>query len=95
MIQMIQFALISIGIGTLFSVPGILLGYYLKKKHIAPNRSWLSIIYCVILTFVKRIWLPNAPFGWFVFFLIAGSTLAVYRMDMYRASKNAKINRSS
>lgn len=88
MMEAIQFILISLGIGILFSIPGILLGYWLKKKNIAPNRSWSSIIHCLILTFVTRIWLPDAPFFWFAFFLLAGSTLGVYRMDIYWAKRS-------
>lgn len=83
MLEIIQFTLVTIGIAAIFSVPGILLGYWLNKKGIAPNRSLLSILYCLCLTFVQRIWLPAAPFWGLAFFLLAGSTLGVYRMDFY------------
>jgi hypothetical protein len=90
MIQTIQFTLISLGIGISFSVPGILLGYWLKKNHIAPNRSWLSIIYCVVLVFIKHIWLPDLSFHWLALILLAGSTLGIYRMDIYWAITSKK-----
>jgi glucan phosphoethanolaminetransferase (alkaline phosphatase superfamily) len=90
MIQTTQFILTSLGIGMLFSVPGILLGYWLKKKNIAPNRSLLTIIFCVVLTFVKRIWIPDLALHWFALVLLTGSTLGVYRMDFYWAASPKK-----
>ena len=91
MIETIQFVLSSLVIGVLFSIPGILFGYWLKKKNIAPNRWLLTIVFCVILVFVKRIWLPDLSFYWFGLLLIAGSTFGLYRMDFYWAtSKKSK-----
>jgi uncharacterized membrane protein len=90
MIQTIQFILTSVGIGMLFSIPGILLGYYLKKNNIAPNRSWLTIILCIISTFAKRIWLPDLSYYWFALFLLLGSTLGIYRMDIHWAITSKK-----
>ena len=86
MIELLQFTLITLTIAMLFSVPGILLGYWLKKKQLAPNRSLLTIIFCVVLVFVQRIWLPNLPFYWLALVLLVGSTLGVYRMDLYWAT---------
>lgn len=86
MIEGILFVLSSLVIGTLFSIPGILFGYWLKRKNIAPNRWLLTIVFCVILVFVKRIWLPNLSFYWFGLILVAGSTLGLYRMDIYWAA---------
>jgi hypothetical protein len=65
MVQLILFVLTSIGIGLLFSILGILLGFWLEKNHKAPNRYWLTIILCLVSTFVKRIWLPDLSFFWF------------------------------
>jgi hypothetical protein len=82
-----QFILTSLGIGILFSLPSIILGYWLKKKNIAPNRSLLTIIFCIVLTFVKRILTPDLAFHWFALILLIGSTLGVYRMDFYWAGE--------
>jgi hypothetical protein len=90
MIQIIQFTFTSLGIGLLISVPGILLGYWLKKKNIAPNRSLLTIIFCVVLTFVKRIWISDLALHWFALVLLTGSTLGVYQMDIYWAASSKK-----
>ena len=90
--ETIMFALTSIAIGLLFSIPGVTLGYWLKKKNLGTNRSLLTIIFCVTLTFAKRIWVPDLPFHWFVLVLFLSSTLGIYRMDMYWATTSKKIN---
>lgn len=90
MIEIIQFVLVSLLIGVLLSIPGVLFGYWLKKRNIAPNRWLLTIIFCVVLVFAKRIWLPNLSYYWFSLILIAGSALGLYRMDIYWASKKSK-----
>lgn len=91
MIEKILFVLSSLVIGIFFSVPGILFGYWLKRKNIAPNRWLLTIVFCVILAFVIRIWLPGLSYFWFGLILVAGSTLGLYRMDIYwAASRKSK-----
>ncbi len=84
MFQIFQFILISLGIGLLLSVPGILLGYSMKKKHVAPNYSWFTTILCIVMVFVKRIWLSDLSFYWLTLFLVAGTTIGMYRIDIYR-----------
>lgn len=88
LLQIINITITSFGIGILFSIPGVLLGYWLKNKNLAPNRSLLTIIFCVVLTFIKRIWMPDLAIHWFALILLTGSTLGVYRMDMYWAKKS-------
>jgi len=87
MINAMIFGLISIGIGTLFAIPAIALGYWLHKSHIAPNRFGLSLLFCVVMVFIKRIWFPSLPYGLLGLIAILGSTLGVYRMDIYWAIK--------
>ena len=88
--ETIKFALTSLVIGLLFSIPGVTLGYWLKTKNMAPNRSLLTVIFCVVLTFAKRIWVPDLPFHWFALVLLLGSTLGIYRMDLYWATTSKK-----
>ena len=90
MIETVQFTLTTMGIGILFSIPGILLGYWLKKTNRAPNRSWLTIIFCIVLTFIKRIWLTDSSYYGLALILLAGSTLGVYQMDIYWATSSKK-----
>ena len=85
MIDLTWFVVITLVIGLLYSVPGVLLGYWLEKKYVAPNRSFISISFCVVLVFIQRIWLPNVSFHWLALVLLTGSTLGVYRMDIYWA----------
>ena len=80
------FVLTTIIIGISFALPGIILGYWLKRTGKAPNRGWLSLIFCLILVFVKRIWFPELSYLLLGVILILGSTIGVYRMDIYWAS---------
>jgi hypothetical protein len=89
MIEKIHFVLVTLLVGVLLSVPGVLFGSWLKKKNIAPNRWLLTIIFCMVLVFAKRIWLPNLSYYWFSLILIVGSTVGLYRMDIYWAFKKS------
>ena len=88
MIDVIASILTSIILGFVFAIPSIFLGYWLQKIGKAPNRAWLSIFFCIVLSFIKQIWLSELSWGWFALLVIAGSTLGIYRMDFYWASKN-------
>jgi hypothetical protein len=89
MTEKILSILISIGVGFLLAIPALILGYWLGKTGKAPNRSWASLFFCVVMSLVNQFLFTGAPFKWFVLLTIAGSTLGVYRMDMYWASKDA------
>jgi len=82
MIREIFFVLTSLGIGILYSIPALILGYWLKK-HGKPNRYLLSLLFCIFLTFVKRIWLSDLSYYWLALITVTGSTIGVYRMDIY------------
>lgn len=90
MINTVISTLTSIGIGTLFAIPGIILGYWLKKAGIAPNRAWLSLIVCVALALIRQFGVPSLTYGWLALISIAGSTLGIYRMDIYEAATQEK-----
>jgi hypothetical protein len=90
MANTITFGLISLGIGILFSIPALVLGHWLKKVHDIPNRFLLSLLFCVVLVFVKRIWLPDLSYYWLALIIVAGSTVGVYRMDIYWAITQPK-----
>jgi hypothetical protein len=83
MINILIFGFISIGIGVLFAIPGIILGCWLEKSNLAPNRCWLSLIFCVVLVLIKRIWFPDLSYFILGVLIILGSTVGVYRMDIY------------
>lgn len=85
MYNIIIFSLVSIGIGILFALPGISLGIILKKYQIAPNRLWGVLMLSIIFVFIKRIWFTDLSYNWFSFILILGTTVGVYRMDIYWA----------
>jgi hypothetical protein len=89
MTEKILSILISIGVGFLLAIPALILGYWLGKTGKAPNRSWASLFFCVVMSLVNQFLFPGTPFRWFALIAIAGSTLGVYRMDMYWASKDA------
>ena len=95
MFNIIESLLVSVGVGTVLSIPALILGYWLKKTGKAPNRSRLSLLLCIVLTFIKEIWMPGLSYGWFAFLLISGSTLGIYRMDWYWASKKTNGSSSS
>jgi hypothetical protein len=90
MSNILIFGITTIIIGGLFAIPGIILGYELEKSHKAPNRGWLSLIFCMVLVFIKRIWFPDLSYYLLAIILILGSTLGVYRMDIYWAINRAK-----
>ena len=94
MADIIASSLISIGVGVLLALPALALGYWLQKTGRAPNRSWFSLFFCLVFAFIKQIWLPGLSYSWLALILIAGSTLGVYRMDIYWASKNANNSNS-
>lgn len=88
MLQTIEDVLITIGIGLLYSIPSILLGFWLEKKQIAPNRYLLSIIMCVILCLALRFFdSADLLTVWVALLFITGSTVGIYRMDIYWAIK--------
>jgi hypothetical protein len=87
MLDILTSILVSIGTGVLFAIPGIVLGFWLKKSGVAPNRSWLSLLFCVVLAFIQQFWLSSLAYGWLALISIIGSTLGVYRMDIYWAIK--------
>ena len=93
MINTIISILTSIGIGTLFAIPGIILGYWLKKAGIAPNHSWLSLLVCVALALIRQFWVPSLTYGGLALISIAGSILGVYRMDIYQAATQEKLQK--
>ena len=88
MVDMLLFGLISLGLGLLFSIPSVVLGFWLERSNIAPNRFWLSLLFCIVLVFVKRIWFPDLSYYWLALIVIMGSTIGVYRMDIYWAINN-------
>jgi uncharacterized membrane protein len=90
MTNMIAFVLIPVGIGALLAIPAIALGYWLEKCHAAPNRSWLSLLFCIAMMLIKGIWFPSVPYLVVAVIAILGSTLGVYRMDIYWAIKRDK-----
>jgi hypothetical protein len=65
MSNLIETILISVGAGVLFAIPAMILGYWLKKIGAAPNRSLLSLGFCIVLTLIKQIWMPDLSDGWF------------------------------
>jgi hypothetical protein len=87
MLDILISILISIGTGVLFAIPAIVLGFWLKKAGIAPYRSWLSLLFCVVLAFIRQFWLLNLAYGWLALLSVIGSTLGVYRMDIYWSIK--------
>lgn len=88
MLQIIAEILVTIGIGLLYSIPSILLGFWLEKKQIAPNRYLLSIILCVVLCLALRFFASAELLtDWVALLFITGSTVGIYRMDIYWAIK--------
>ena len=81
--------LISISVGILLAIPALILGYWLGKTGKAPNRSLASLFFCIAMSLVNQFLFTGTPFKWLALIAIAGSTLGVYRMDMYWASKDA------
>jgi hypothetical protein len=88
MAEIIVSILISIGIGFLLAIPALTLGYWLGKTGKAPNRSLASLFFCLVMSLVNQFLFTGAPFKWFALLTIAGSTLGVYRMDLYWTSKD-------
>ena len=89
MTEIIVSILISIGVATFLAIPALTLGYWLGKTGKAPNRSLASLLFCIVMSLVNQFLFTGAPFRWFALIAVAGSTLGVYRMDMYWASKDA------
>ena len=79
------FILNSIGIGLLFSIPGIIIGFWLEKNKCAPNRYRLSILFCIVIVGIQRLQFPSLPFHWLALILLIGSTIGVYRRDIFWA----------
>lgn len=90
MIDYLSFGITTIGIGILFAIPATILGYWLEKSEVAPNRFWLSLIFCIVSVLIKRIWFPDISYYIFGSMIILGSTLGVYRMDIYWAVRQEK-----
>ncbi len=76
-------ALITVGLGALFTVPAVLLGFWLQKTRKAPNRWIASGLMSVAVVLFKLLWVAGMPYGFFVFLIVLASTLGVYRMDIY------------
>ncbi len=76
--------LTSLGLGALLSIPAVALGYWLQKTNRAPNRSVVSVLFCIGAVLLKLIWLKNLPCEIVVLFALLASTLGVYRTDIYR-----------
>ena len=87
MLNLLTFSLISLGYGLLFALPGICVGIVLERYKIAPNRLWMVLVTSVLFVFIKRIWFENLSYSWFALILIAGTTIGIYRMDIYWAIK--------
>jgi hypothetical protein len=86
----VSFILVSLGLGILFAIPGILFGFWLRKLDIAPNRYYLVIPFSVFFVFIKRIWFSELSIAWFALILITATTLGIYRMDLYWATRQGK-----
>ncbi len=83
MTHIVASILISICVGLLFAIPGMILGYWLNKAGLAPNRGWFSIIFCVTLSLLHQFWLTNLSYSWLALISITGSTIGAYSMDIY------------
>jgi hypothetical protein len=90
MLHIIESGLVSVVLGALFAIPGIILGFWLKRTQLAPNRSWLSLTLCIVLAVIQQFWLPNLTYFWLALISVVGSTLGVYRMDIYWAINQTK-----
>ena len=90
MVSTIIFGLTSLGLGIFFAIPAIVLGFWLERVHSMTNRFWLSMLFSIVLVFVKQIWLPELSYYWLALIVIAGSTVGVYRMDIYWAVNQSR-----
>lgn len=90
MIDFLVFGITSLGLGVLLSIPGLILGYLLEKSQVSPNRYWLSLIFCTALVLLRRVWFPEISNVLLGIIVIIGSTLGVYRMDIYWAFMKLK-----
>jgi hypothetical protein len=89
MTEIVVSIIVSVGIGFLLSIPALILGFWLGKTGKVPNRSLASLFFCVAMSLVNQFLFTGVPFKWLALIAIAGSTLGVYRMDMYWVSKGA------
>jgi hypothetical protein len=81
--DLLRLTILALGGGFLLAMPGIIIGYCLQKKRKLANRAGFSLFFCIVLVLIREIWLPNLSFSWLALISIAGSTLGVYRMDIY------------
>ena len=85
MTNLLMFIIVSVLIGILFAIPGMVLGFWLEKSHKAPNRSFSSLFVCISAVFILRILTPDLSYLPVGIILILASTLGVYNMDIYDA----------
>jgi len=90
MIRLIELVITSLGLGLLLSIPGLILGYLLEKSKALPNRYCLTFIFCAVLVLIKHLWFSEISNILFGIIVIIGSTLGVYRMDIYWAFMKMK-----
>lgn len=90
MIETIISGLTLVGIGIVFALPGIFLGWWLNNAEIAPNRWRAVLFFSIFFVVAKNIWFPNVSYGWLALIAISWSTVGIYRFDLYRAFKEKK-----
>ncbi len=85
---MILFMLTSIGIGILFAIPGIAFGSFLEKHQIASNRIRDVLATSVFFVLFRQVWYPQIPYIWLALAIILGTTMGLYRVEIFWAMKS-------
>ncbi len=85
MVHALAIGLVSMGLGAVFSIPAVALGFWLQKTGKGSNRYRASIWMCILVVLFQQIWAKGLPYDLLLLIALFASTLGVYCMDIYWA----------